>query len=80
MPDAATTCPAPLLIDAVQCGRLCGVSRATWFSWQSAGLIPLPVLRRGHVVRWLYSEIVAWCSAGCPARDRWHYAMKEGRP
>jgi predicted DNA-binding transcriptional regulator AlpA len=63
--------PAPLLLDARAAGRLCGVSRATWFAWQSAGAIPRPALRRGRVVRWGREELTRWIAAGCPARDRW---------
>ncbi len=78
MTDNATTVPVTaILLDARAAAKLCGVSRATWFSWQAAGLIPLPTLRRGRVVRWLRSEIEAWCKAGCPAHDRWQ-AMKGG--
>lgn len=61
----------PLLLDAAQAAALCSVSRATWFAWQSAGFAPLPVLRRGRVVRWRRDELTAWVAAGCPIRNRW---------
>jgi predicted DNA-binding transcriptional regulator AlpA len=64
-----------LLLDAKRAASLCGVSRATWFSWQASGAIPLPALRRGRVVRWSARELTAWIEKGCPARDRWT-AMK----
>lgn len=74
MSEAETTIE-PLLLDATTAAGLCGVSRRTWFSWQSCGAIPAAVLRRGRVVRWRREEIEAWVAAGCPARDRWQ-AMK----
>ena len=68
----------PLLVDAATAARLCGVSRATWYSWQASGAIPAAILRRGRIVRWRRSEIESWIAAGCPARDRWQ-AMKGTR-
>lgn len=75
----ATAPAAVLLVDAGAAAALCGVSRATWFAWHSAGRIPLPALRAGRVVRWSAAELAAWISAGCPARDRWQ-AERGGRP
>ena len=70
-PPAAAPTAVPLLIDALECARLCGVSRVTWFAWQASGAIPAAVLRRGRVVRWSRQEVERWIAAGCPARDRW---------
>jgi predicted DNA-binding transcriptional regulator AlpA len=79
--DTTTTTPAPaaLLLDARAAAALCGVSRATWFSWQAAGQIPLPVLRRRRVVRWSAEELRRWCESNCPARERWE-TIKAAKP
>ena len=71
---------APLLLSARQSADLCGVSRATWFSWQAAGQIPSPALRRGRVVRWLADEIKSWAVAGSPPREKWEIVKKVARP
>ncbi len=67
---------SPLLVDAAEAARLCGVSRATWFGWQAAGMIPRPVIRRGRVRRWAVSEITAWLNAGAPSAERWQLLRK----
>jgi predicted DNA-binding transcriptional regulator AlpA len=62
--------PAPLLVDAREAARLCGVSRTTWLSLSQQGLTPEP-LRLGRRVLWRVAELRAWTAAGCPARSRW---------
>ena len=81
MTDSTTITPAtePLLLSAGAAAKLCGVSMRTWWSWQSAGYIPTPVLRRGRVIRWSRSELAAWIAADCPPLDRWR-VMRGGRP
>ena len=69
----------PLLLDAQACADLCRVSRATWFAWQAGGLIPLPIIRRGRIVRWRRLEIESWILAGAPSRDRWD-VLRGARP
>jgi predicted DNA-binding transcriptional regulator AlpA len=78
--DAPTaTTVAPLLISAAHCAELCGISRASWFAWQSSGFAPAAVLRRGRLVRWSADEIQRWCESGCPPRDRWN-VVRGARP
>jgi predicted DNA-binding transcriptional regulator AlpA len=74
------TAPAPLLLDAAACAALCNVSRATWFSWQASGQIPLPCLSKGYVRRWSVAEIQAWIQAGTPSRDIWETVKGRRRP
>ena len=69
--DTAAPAVDSLLVDAAEAARLCGVSRATWFSWQASGRIPPPALRAGRVVRWGRLELERWVAARCPAADRW---------
>ena len=79
--DTATigAAPAPLLVDAAQAAALCGVSRATWFSWQAAGRVPAPALRAGRVVRWSVDEVRRWIEAGCPSVERFAVLTAGGR-
>jgi predicted DNA-binding transcriptional regulator AlpA len=85
IPAPVPTAPAPaavipLLVDAAAAAALCGVSRATWFAWHSAGKCPLPVRPGGQrCVRWRRDELSAWVGAGCPARDRWQ-TMRGTKP
>jgi len=60
----------PLAVDAKAAARLCGVSRALWYSMDSAAQIPAGVrLARRRV--WPLAELREWLAAGCPSRDRW---------
>ena len=78
MSKQTDTPPAPLLVDARTAAKLCGVSRATWWSMHSQGRVPLPV-RIGRRTLWRTAELSDWTAAGCPPRDRWH-GTKGGRP
>ena len=74
----APVAPAPLLLDAREAARLCGVSMRTWWALHSAGKTPLPV-RLGRRTLWRFDELAAWIVAGCPARDRWEQ-IKQALP
>lgn len=74
-PEARTV--SALAVEALQAARLCGVSRATWYSLRKAGRIPRPV-RLGRRVLWRIDELREWMAAGCPPCSRWD-AMKKGR-
>ena len=67
-----------LAIDAVQLGRLLGLSMRTIRRLDSSGRIPRPV-RIGGAVRWRASEIAEWLSAGCPDRQAWEAVKRNGR-
>ncbi len=69
MTDTAKT-PAPLLVDACTASKLCGVSRAMWWTLHSSGRCPLPV-HLGRRTLWRAGELADWTAAGCPARDKW---------
>lgn len=56
----------PILIDAKEAARLCGVSRSLWYKLQSAGRLPKPK-RLGRRVLWVVDDIRAWLSQ--PGRD-----------
>lgn len=85
-----TTKPAtsPMLLDAREAARVCGVSRSHFLAMHSAGKVPLPV-RLGRRTLWRGAELAAWIEADCPARDRWltmtrlrpaHGRQEGGRP
>lgn len=67
----------PLGIEAARAARLCGVSRATWYSLRKAGRLPKPVRLRRRVL-WRVDELREWMAAGCPPLSRWE-VMKKGR-
>lgn len=74
--------PTPLLVDAAEAARLCGVARSSWWRLVSSGRTPTPV-RLGRRTLWRAAELAAWCAAGCPGRDRWQAlqaAQKGTRP
>ena len=58
------------LLSAARAAELCGISRSTWWSLHSAGLVPLPV-RLGGRTLWRRDELMEWTRADCPPRDRW---------
>ena len=64
-------------IEAAQAARLCGISRATWYSLRKAGRVPRPV-RLGRRVLWRVEELREWMAAGCPPLSRWD-TLKKGR-
>ena len=66
-----------LAVEATQAARLCGVSRATWYSLRKAGRVPKPI-RLGRRVLWRIEELREWMAAGCPPMSRWE-AVKNGR-
>lgn len=59
-----------ILIDSREAARLCGIGRTAWLSHMSTGKTPAPI-RLGRRVLWVREEIIAWCKAGCPPREKW---------
>ena len=80
---APALCPPaapPLLVDAKEAARLCGVGRSLWLQLNSSGRTPAPI-RLGRRTLWISQGpggLTEWVAAGCPGRDRWQ-AMKENR-
>lgn len=60
----------PLLVEAEEAARICGISRTSWYSLKAAGQLPLPV-RLGRRVLWGIEELRGWIEAGCPVLQRW---------
>lgn len=79
MIENVNSAPTPLLLDAKDAARLCGVSARTWWSLHAAGRCPLPV-RLNRRTLWRRDELAAWIAAGCPARDRWENTRKGAKP
>jgi predicted DNA-binding transcriptional regulator AlpA len=72
-------CQSPsIMVSAAEAARLCGVSRTTWYALLSSGRCPAPTRLSGRVL-WRRDELVDWCNAGCPSRDRWEVLRKGGR-
>ena len=61
-----------LLVGAAEAGRLCGVSRSTFWALHAAGKAPRP-LKLGRRTVGRIAELRAWVEAGCPPRERWHW-------
>jgi predicted DNA-binding transcriptional regulator AlpA len=73
--------PTPWLIPAKTAAALCGVSRATWWRYDTAGLIPAPIRRRHpRSTMWNLAELLAWVDAGCPTRVVWEARLRRPRP
>jgi predicted DNA-binding transcriptional regulator AlpA len=68
----------PLVVEAADAARLCGVSRTSWYSLRAAGKIPRPV-RLGRRVLWRVAELEDWVKEGCPAMHRWEQIKKDRR-
>ena len=69
-----TTPPAaaePLLVDARSLARMLCVGIRTVRAWDASGRIPEPIRLSPGCVRWRYSEVSDWVSAGCPPREVW---------
>lgn len=60
----------PLLIDAVEAARLCGVGRTMWLTLHNSGKCPLPI-RLGRRTLWRVEELRRWVAEGCQSRDVW---------
>lgn len=70
----------PLAVSAAEAARLCGVSRALWWRWHSAGRCPAPV-RINRKTLWILdgpNGLRAWLQAGCPERSRFATIQKGG--
>jgi len=52
--------PAPLTLSAPAAAQLLGVSRATFWRWQAAGMVPKPTIKHGRCVRWAFADIEAY--------------------
>lgn len=76
-PISETASGLAMGVEAAQAARLCGVSRAMWYSLRKAGRLPRPV-RLGRRVLWRVEELREWMAAGCPPLACWD-AIKKGR-
>lgn len=68
MTDTSPAHDALRLIDIAELSAITGLSRATLWRHQEAGLIP-PGHRIGRAVRWRLRDITSWIDAGCPRCD-----------
>jgi len=67
--DSPVTSTDPILVDAAQAARLCGISEPMLRKLHRSGRCPEPV-RVGRCLRWRVADLRTWADAGCPAPDR----------
>lgn len=67
----------PIMVGVDDAAALCGVGRTLWYDLMAAGKTPTP-RRLGRRVLWLRNELIDWCQAGCPSRERWE-AMRKNK-
>jgi predicted DNA-binding transcriptional regulator AlpA len=67
------------LLRAERACRLCDVSLATWWRWDSSGLIPAGIKISSGTKRWRCEELIAWIRAGCPDRGTWNAMMQRNQ-
>ena len=63
------------LLTAKDAGKLCRLSKRSWFRFNSCGRIPEPV-RIGGSVRWRHSDIQKWLEWDCPSRKEFNSRME----
>ncbi len=63
------------LLTAKEAGKICKLSKRSWFRFSSAGRTPKSI-RIGGSVRWRLSDIELWLSWDCP--DRKTFEAKKG--
>jgi predicted DNA-binding transcriptional regulator AlpA len=57
-----------LLLAADKVAMLCGVSKRTFWRWESRGCVPR-ALWINKTKRWRKDDILAWIGNGCPSRE-----------
>jgi predicted DNA-binding transcriptional regulator AlpA len=67
-----------VLLRAVDCARLCGVSRRTWFRLASSAKTP-PSIRLGGSSVWRREDLELWITLGCPSRKEFEARMEAER-
>jgi predicted DNA-binding transcriptional regulator AlpA len=60
----------PELLRAEEVAELLRMGRSTFFRYDKTGRVPRAVWI-GNLKRYRRDEVVAWCRAGCPPRERW---------
>jgi predicted DNA-binding transcriptional regulator AlpA len=66
----------PALLRAAGAAGYTGVSEATWWRWDSAGLCPGGVKIAGCRL-WSRRELDGWIGRGCPPRDEWEVLKRQ---
>lgn len=60
----------PELLSSEQLAALLSMGRSTLFRYDKVGRVPRAIWV-GNLKRFRRDEIVAWCRASCPSRERW---------
>ncbi len=61
----------PMLINAVEVGRLLGVSRKGVYDLIAQGALPGGIKLGAKLRRWDRGDLERWIAAGCPSAARW---------
>ncbi len=62
---------APLLVDARQAARLCGLGRTSFLAADRTGELGPRSIRLGRRRLWSVSELASWVRRGCPPHGVW---------
>ena len=61
----------PIVLQASELAQLLGISRSTFWKWQSSGRLGPRPRRINRVVLWSRAELTDWLNEGCPPRGQW---------
>jgi predicted DNA-binding transcriptional regulator AlpA len=64
------------LVTAKEAGKICNLSKRSWFRLCSCGKVPAPI-RIGGSVRWRQDIIESWIMMGCPSRREFEARQQE---
>lgn len=56
----------PLLVNAKQAAKLCGMSLSGWYDFANAGMTPPSIYLGKRCRRWSVADLRKWCELGCP--------------
>ncbi len=77
-PNPTSSPDQPLLVDVKTVAKLLGRSPQSVSRQDKEGKLPRPI-RLGSSVRWDFSELKEWVSAGCPSRQDWEARRSQPR-
>jgi len=72
------TSTGTILLSAMECAKMCGISRRTWFRLAASLRTPACV-RVGASPRWPRQSLELWIALGCPDRKTFEARKEAGR-
>ena len=64
------------LLNAVEVGRMIGLSKTTVMRMRVDGRLPTEIILSRETIRWRYSDILKWIEMGCPNEKKFKEAKK----